>query len=324
MKKVSVIIPVYNVETYLPQCLDSVLAQTYSELEILLVDDGSTDLSGKICDEYRNRDSRICVFHQKNQGAANAKNTGLDYFTGEYVTFLDSDDYVEKDWIETLINVAENLNAKVVECNFKKEFVEYSEEETGCTEPYKIYTSEKYMEQYLEHWTCSLFWNKLFEATLVKDIRFRKERRCIDDEFFTYKLLTKATKIVQINRVLYHYRQRKSSAVTSDKNKYQIADDALEVLLERYYWVGNSYPNLRVKYLQHDVDIMFYFAKFNFKEDTTKKFKRISWEYVKESIKHWPGIQTMINLVLLLQISKKELLTVKEEQENKNLSEYFL
>ena len=107
--KVSIIVPVYNVESYLNECIDSIINQTYRNLEIILIDDGSTDLSGEICDRYKEIDSRILVIHQKNQGAANAKNNGLDLATGDYISFVDSDDFIEKDMYKKLY-ITNNCN----------------------------------------------------------------------------------------------------------------------------------------------------------------------------------------------------------------------
>ena len=298
-KTVSIVIPVYNVEQYLRACLDSIAEQTYSDLEVILVDDGSTDQSGMICDLYASKDPRFRVIHQSNAGAANAKNTGLDAVSGNYVTFIDSDDWVEPDWIETMLTALESTDADVAECDFKKEFMGYSEpgNDTYITGDY---TAEEYLSFYLDNWTCSLFWNKLFRTELTRNVRFRRERRCIDDEFFTYKVLSGASRIVRVRKQLYHYRQRISSAVSSEKNRLQITDDALEVLIERYEWVSERFPELKRIYLRHDVGILFYFADaFVFSDRTIQKFRSITNYYFKESIYTFPGIATIYNVLKL-------------------------
>ena len=109
--KISVIVPVYNVENYLTRCVDSILSQTYKNIEILLIDDGSTDASGDICNEYCREDSRVSVVHQRNGGLASARNAGIDISTGEYLTFIDSDDYVSSYYIENLVNAIKKFNA---------------------------------------------------------------------------------------------------------------------------------------------------------------------------------------------------------------------
>lgn len=304
MKKVSIIIPVYNVEKYLVQCLDSIGSQTYQNLEIILVNDGSKDLSGQICDRYAEQDSRVCVIHQENAGAANAKNAGLDRATGQYIAFADSDDYVEPSWIEKMVAVAESFDADVVECDFDKVYQSHCETENCFPDECTEFTAEEYLGQYLSNWTCSLFWNKLFCAKRVKSVRFRKERRCIDDEFFTYKAITGAQKVVRIQDVLYHYRQRASSAVSTAKNRVQIADDAVEILLERYRWIKRYYPKLQKSYLTHDVEIMLYFAKeFEFLDETQRKFRKIARFYLKECLLVRPSLATFHYAIRLQRIA---------------------
>ena len=115
---ISVIVPVYNVENYLPRCLDSIINQTYTNLEILLVDDGATDNSGKLCDEYAQKDNRIRVFHKENGGVSSARNMGLDNATGEYIAFVDSDDYIDKCMYEIMLNSSVQNNADIVVCGY--------------------------------------------------------------------------------------------------------------------------------------------------------------------------------------------------------------
>lgn len=323
MKKVSVIVPVYNVEKYLPQCLDSLLSQSYYYWEAILIDDGSSDLSSKICDQYANLDNRFRVVHKENGGAASAKNVGLDCVTGEYVAFIDSDDYVEARWLEKILMIAEEKKADIVEFDFDQVYRTYSICVNGYPDLLKEFTAEEYLAQYLSNWTSSLFCNKIFNVQILKNVRFRKERRCIDDEFFTYKVVSDAKKIVRINDVLYHYRQRASSAVSSKKNRQQIADDALEVLIERYTWICERFPHLREQYLYHDVDIMFFFSKFSHTDDTVKKFRSIARYYLWQILRYKPyGIQ--LKTVIKLQfISKEKLLKDEDSTSNKDFSIYF-
>ena len=300
MSKISIIVPVYNVSAYLAECLNSIQNQTVAEWEAILIDDGSTDSSGNICDEYAAKDDRFRVIHQANAGAANAKNTGLDNATGEYIAFVDSDDTVSPVWLETCFNAIET--ADVVEYGFDRHYL--SGYEFVPTPDVGIFSADEYICQYLNNWQCSLFWNKIFRSDIIKNIRFRKERRCIDDEFFTYKAVTFARSIVRISDVLYHYRQRKSSAVCSEKNKQQITDDSLEILIERYKWISDKFPKQQKTYLKHDVDILFYFARdFLFTDVTIKNFRKIARYYLVQSLLHFPGRITL-QYALRLQIIK--------------------
>lgn len=323
-EKVSIIIPIYNVERYLAECLESVIGQTYKNLEIILINDGSKDKSAQICDEYAKRDSRIKVIHQINQGAANAKNRGLDNATGDYVTFIDSDDYADNLWIETMINALKANEADIVECNFVLEYIGRTVPGNADSFCNQTFSAEEYLGQYLDNWTCSLFWNKLFRKKMTEKIRFRYERRCIDDEFYTYKVITGAKKIVRINNQLYHYRQRLSGAVSSKKNELQKTDDALEILIERYEWIVLHFPMLKKYYLKHDINIMFYFAKdFCFKEDTAKKFHYIALYYLKKCIWTKVDMETLKNIICLSFIRKDQLINNKNVPDKKNEKEYF-
>lgn len=307
--KVTIIIPVYNVSRYLSQCLQSICCQSYSNWEAILVDDGSTDESGTICNQFVEQDNRFVVVHQQNQGAANAKNTGLDYASGSYVTFLDSDDFVEAHWLELAVRELKTQRADIVEYCFCKEYTNH--QEAVAYEPFRygVFSAEQYLACYLQDWTCSLFWNKLFRVEVIREVRFHRERRCIDDEFFTYKALTFAKKIVVIEDVLYHYRQRASSAVASEKNRKQITDDALEILIERYEWICTYFPQLKKVYLRHDVDILFYFAnQFLFTEQTAQKFSEARAFYIKRCLRERLDSGTIINAFRLLRYTKKQLL----------------
>lgn len=301
----SIIIPVYQVAHYLPECLDSILAQTEPDWEAILVDDGSTDGSGDICDVYAQKDSRFHVIHQENAGAANAKNTGLDVASGSYIAFVDSDDTVAPRWLE--IALAAMKDADVVEYGFDFHCPDgYTSSEPL---PTAEFSPEEYLDQYIDHWQCSLFWNKLFRAQLLKNIRFRKERRCIDDEFFTYKVMSYAEKTVRIPDVLYHYRQRKGSAVSNSKNALQRTKDALAIRRERYEWIGSRFPELKRKYIQRDVESLCYFTReFPFDGEAATEFRVLTCFYLRQHLLHWSGIRTFRTILRLLYLSEEKLL----------------
>ena len=161
MEKISIVIPVYNVERYLSECLNSIVDQDYTNWEAILVDDGSTDQSGSICDAYAQNDKRFVVIHQENKGAACAKNTGLDHVSGEFVAFIDSDDYIDSDWLQISISTAKKYNADVVEFGFDK--VYKNKNERICLfSNLTTFSAESYLAQYVENWTSSLFTNKIF------------------------------------------------------------------------------------------------------------------------------------------------------------------
>lgn len=259
MKTISVVIPVYNVEKYLPECLDSVINQIYKNLQIILVDDGSTDSSGKICDEYAEKDNRITVVHQKNAGAGAAKNTGLELIDGDYFSIIDSDDYIELDMYEKMVNSLEKYNSDIAQCLFRNVFVNDSfDRKYKIKGNYpKILTSKNFLKEYLYDWKYAIFWNKLFKKSLLQNIKFPVGRK-IDDEFFTYKLVCNAKKVANIDNILYNYRMRKTS-VMNENNSDRLIYDRIDCFIERYNYVSNVFPSLKKKYNLKLYDDLLYF-----------------------------------------------------------------
>ena len=311
MKKVSVIIPIYNVEKYIELCLSTVLNQSYKNIEVILIDDGSLDQSAHITENLLLQDSRVKVIHQTNPQK-------LICF------FFDSDDTVSDNWLEKMIFALENNESDISECCFDKEFTNRVVRETLFQNYQESFDAETYLSFYLSDWTCSLFWNKLFKADLLRSVRFHNERRCIDDEFFTYKALSQAKTITRINEVLYHYRQRLSGAVFSNNHQIQITHDAIDVLKERYQWILQRYPKLCGVYYSHDVAIMNYFANdFNFDEDAVNKFLRTRRYYVLNCF-HNLSKQNIKNLLRLLFVKKKLLLSSKPQNAVEDKENYFV
>ncbi len=216
---ISVVVPVYNVENYIERCLDSILNQTYRDLEIILVDDGSTDNSGRICDEYEKSDSRIKVIHRENGGLSAARNTGIKASCGEYLIFIDSDDYIHPKMLEILAGNLINNQSDIAICGFKKiyddEVTEY-EEKPGTT--ISIYSGrEACLNMYDDRLAVMtvVAWNKLYKRSLFENI-FYPEGKIHEDEFTTYKLLYNSGRVVYFDGELYYYVQRKGS-ITNDE-----------------------------------------------------------------------------------------------------------
>lgn len=240
--KVSIIIPVYNVENYLCDCLDSVIGQTYSLLEIILVDDGSKDSSGDICDEYAKRDNRIKVIHSENGGASAARNKGLEIATGEFLAFVDSDDMYENDAIEKMVVAQRATKTDIVVGKFSriddKGFslperkndnfcISNISDEYDCEKIKvkdnvlfggKLISEEQFWEQYVSfhHGACVL-WNKLFKKELFENIRF-PEGEMNEDDAVMWKLISKSSNILFIDTFVTKYR-RLLSGVTLSKFK---------------------------------------------------------------------------------------------------------
>lgn len=228
---ISIIIPVYNVEKYLCKCIDSVLEQTYKELEIILVDDGSKDSSGIICDEYENKDNRIKVIHKKNGGLSDARNYGLDSAVGKYIAFLDSDDWIDSRYIEILYNNLKKYDADISICNFKrvndeKQLLSGNENKTI------LYNNIEAMQEIYKSNSVEIIvaWNKLYKKECFKEMRFPKGK-IHEDEYLIPILLYYAKKIVYTDIELIYYRQTLNSIMNSKFNVNRL--DYLYVLKKR-------------------------------------------------------------------------------------------
>ena len=213
---VSIIIPVYNVQDYLYECLNSVIEQSYTYLEIICVDDGATDNSGLICDEFSLKDPRVKVIHTSNQGLAMARNNGLDHATGKYIAFIDSDDSVEKDYILTLLTLLKKNNADISGCRFYRNSKDgqyiYPEENPNYD---VILSPEQYIIRfYNDFGVFAPAWGKLYRASIWKDCRFYN-RRFIEDAPMIRPIIMKCKQIAWCQKPLYFYRNRENSLINS-------------------------------------------------------------------------------------------------------------
>lgn len=208
MPKVSVIIPVYNVEKYLKDCLDSVLAQTFQDIEIICVNDGSTDKSLEILQQYAKKDERIKVLNQENKGTSVARNFGLEKSQVQYIAFVDGDDVLSSEYIKILLNNLIKTDAEVSCCNFQKKGFD----KFGTDTRYGITVSEKPLSNLLYGNNPIYFtvWNKLYKKDIIGNLRF-DDRNQYEDWVFTSLLFTNLNKICWTNRALYYYRIREDS-----------------------------------------------------------------------------------------------------------------
>ena len=207
---VSIIIPVYQVEKYLDKCIASVVGQTYQNLQIILIDDGSTDRSPAICDGWKERDPRITVIHQPNGGLSRARNAGLKLATGEFIGFVDSDDWLELNAVECFINIAHGTDADIVACRFFQEFKDKTEDPGGEESEFIAEGGEILKSMVIDHKLTEDVWNKFYKSNLFEEIRF-PDRRIFEDKATTYKILQKAGKLAYTPACLIHYRNRTNS-----------------------------------------------------------------------------------------------------------------
>lgn len=235
---ISVIVPIYNVEKYLPRCVESILGQTYENLELILVDDGSTDRSGEICDTYLKKDKRIKVLHKANGGLSDARNAGIEIAHGKYFSFVDSDDYIAVNMLERLYDGAISENADLTICGFQAvdesgtPIVNMSSAglRSGSYDKLDIFRESGYSDG----WNYIVAWNKLYDQKLFNAVRFQKGK-LHEDEFIFHWILDQCEKIVVLEEKLYYYLQRAQSITTDNYSIRRL--DAVEANLLRckYY-----------------------------------------------------------------------------------------
>lgn len=291
-QKISVIIPVYNVEKYLCACVNSVINQTYKNLEIILVDDGSTDKSGAICDEYALKDERIKVFHKSNGGLSSARNYGLDRMSGDYVFFLDSDDFISLQCLEKMLEVSIEQNADIVS-SLNKRFATESDLITQNTVKKEIvvYSSKQTLENTFKK-TENFFvvsWAKLYKYKTFDNLRFT-EGVIHEDEFICHRLYGQINKFVLLKEELYFYRENPCSITGV---KYNIKrPDYLLALKDRVEYFKQYFPKLyndcALFFAYRAIDLYFEVPKIKEKKVIQKRIKNI-YKYAYKSVK---GIKT--------------------------------
>ena len=319
---ISVIVPVYNVAVYLRKCLDSVLGQDYESLEVILIDDGSKDASGAICDEYAAKDSRVKVIHQPNAGAAAAKNAGLRVATGEFLSFVDSDDTLEPGAYRYMVDLLKESGADVVQCAFRDMYVGRTEDRVfreGRSEEDKA----SYLDRLPEDWTCSLLWNKLYKRSLYEGVFFEEGHR-IDDEYFTYQGILNAGKIVCDDRVVYNYRRRVSGAMAAPAARERLIYDRADCMDKRREKVKARIPELKKTYDRTYLDTLGYLAKSpDNTVESLKMLKKRLKKYLTEPGNSIPSPYLWKSLTRLLLNSPEKLLAECEKAGTVDVSEYF-
>ncbi len=240
--RISVIVPIYKVESYLNRCVESIVNQTYQNLEIILVDDGSPDNCPKVCDEWSIKDSRIKVIHKKNGGLSDARNAGMEIASGKYISFIDSDDYISLDFFETLLSIMEKENSDIVECNVVKFYEDGRYEKYSDDLAVTTFDTESALSGLIaENPFHQHVWNKLYKTQLVKDIPYAVGK-LNEDEFWTYQVFGRAQKVSKINKTMYYYFQRNSSIMGESYNIRRL--DALEGKANRQKYIEERFPLL--------------------------------------------------------------------------------
>lgn len=316
---ISIIVPVYNVEKYLASCIDSLISQSYQALEIILVDDGSLDTSPIICDNYAKKDSRIRVIHKKNGGAASAKNEALKVATGKYLTFVDSDDYIEPDAMAYMQGLMEDHHAQVIQCCIRNVYTDRTSDHIVMPE-FKSFETVDYLRRYTMDWTCGLHCAKLFYRELFDGVFFEVGNK-IDDEFFTYRGVMNASRVIFDPKIVYHYRQRRSSVMLSPVSSQRIVMDRLSYLPQRRKAIIARFPELRRDFDLDFLNMMLLLMRNPFAtEKSLLRQKALLKEYRSESCATRPPKGMWSGLMRLRFSSVKRLLKQREapSQEHTN------
>lgn len=238
--KISIIVPVYKVEKYIHKCIDSILNQTFKDFELILVDDGSPDNCGKICDEYAKKDSRVIVIHKKNGGQATARNEGLEIARGEYIGFVDSDDYIEPDMYEFLYKMCVDNNCDIANCSSKIFFKDRIKVNGG--HGLIIHNTREAMRAVIEGYLYDeCLWSKLIKKDLFKELRI-PDKIAYEDTAFTYKIIYRAKKVCCKGEAKYNYIKRENS--TMDRAVKNLNIDIVLIYEEMYKFMKNNYPEV--------------------------------------------------------------------------------
>ncbi|MBR1865981.1 MAG: glycosyltransferase [Lachnospiraceae bacterium] len=287
-ERISVIIPVYNVENYIEMCLESVIHQTYTNLQIILIDDGSSDRSGMICDRYQEKDPRIQVIHQINSGVSNARNKGLTLVKGSYVTFCDADDWIEPDMYEYLYGLLQQSECNIASCGARKESTE-SKVVVRSSKDKVLHMNKKeaiaafHLRKDMNEWIVT----KLFEKSVISGLLFDESLRVCEDYVFGCDAIEKSIGVVCGTEIKYHYIQRKSSVSNHGyTEEFEKGLTAMEKYIDKYM---KQYPDKKkdilAKYMLENMGILTAMIKGNCIDrqrvrNVRKYIKDNLWTYV--------------------------------------------
>lgn len=283
---ISIIIPVYNVEKYLDKCVKSILQQTYINLEVILVDDGSTDNSGVLCDSLAKDDNRIRVLHKSNGGLSDARNAGMRISSGRYVAFIDSDDYVDTHYIEILYKNAVETDSDISISNYEKFYEgETPENIDDNKNNHRIVMDRNqslealFEDEYKYQFTMA--WGKIFAAKVLEGFEFPVGRN-YEDSATAHVLISKARSVVYTNRKQYFYLTRKTSITKSDKF---LKDDVIVAMRDRVEWFANNgYLELEKKAkVQYVLTMMGVYARLT-NSIEAKKMKKSLYKEVRKTV----------------------------------------
>lgn len=241
MDLISVIVPVYNVEVYLDKCISSIVNQTYRNLEIILVDDGSPDNCPAMCDAWKEKDSRIVVLHKENGGLSDARNAGMGAAHGEFISFIDGDDWIEPRFFEILQHELEAQNADVAAVQYRLCWEGDACERQSAYEHVTVYDRQTAMRLLIQNQIKQVVWNKLYRSAQIRDIPFEKGK-VHEDEFWTYQVIGRIERFAAIDYIGYDYFQRAGSIMGAGYSSKRL--DAVEAKTRRQAYLTEHMPEL--------------------------------------------------------------------------------
>lgn len=301
MEKISVIVPVYNVSKYLKKCIDSILEQDYDDFEIILINDGSTDDSGKICDEYARKYTNINVYHQKNSGLSAARNYGMSKAIGKYLSFIDSDDFVTKDFLSSMYNNLKNNNVDISCCGYYHYFSSktINRNYINIEEKYDNNVAQKYLN-IIGYFNCAT-WNKLYKREVFDGIIFPEGKKS-EDMYVIHKLIDNATNgLYYSSEPKYFYRQREGSITKNSNINY----DVIDAIEETYIFYKDNKIEIAIPYVIQNLAFVYIglyntvMTRTNNKEKMKELRKRVL-KLKKEIVYDEVSISRRIQLFLFL------------------------
>lgn len=283
---ISVIVPVYKVEKYLNRCVDSILAQTFDRIEIILVNDGSPDKCGEVCDEYAKMDHRVTVVHQENEGLSSARNMGLMLSKGEYVAFVDSDDYIHPKMYEVLYKEARNNSSDIVICNYKDVYDNDQLENQIIDKELKAinFTNISALAQLYEKNGVQFVvaCNKLYKRELFDNLEYEKGR-LHEDEFIAHKLLYKSKKITYLPIELYYYLQRKEGIIRSEFSLKKLdAVEAYRIRVDFFKTIKQKELVKKAEYSYVSLLFNYYFKVLKEVPDSKRELNELRKDFSKQ------------------------------------------
>lgn len=280
--KISIIVPVYKVEQYLPKCIDSILSQTYQNWELLLIDDGSPDNSGRICDEYAAKDERIRVFHKKNGGVSSARNLGLDYAEGGYVMFVDSDDWLSNDCLEVCVYEVEKNKLDALQFGFTS--ITENNEKRLVKNPSSILDGEQYIK--LNNFNVCV-WGGVYKREIIEEykLRFPEELKLAEDQIFVLSFFKHAQRIKYIDKAMYYYLQRSDSAVHTPKSEDMLKSCEYLISCSKEWFASKSF-----------IDSMIVLFIMDMIKNNDVPYKKLKCIFNKQNVNNFIGVSKIQQL----------------------------